>query len=249
MEDRGRYICMAENEAGVEQEEVFLDVIAPPSINQSDWSGVDILAISGQNTSLRCPAIGSPPPEIEWLRDGRLVQRADAAAAEEEEAFRPASRLQVDGAHGEVLKILSVRVEDAGEYLCLARNEGGTVDMKYKLEIVVPPYFPEDHPEFPASTRVVLSNHPFSLTCDVVGVPFPTFTWNKEGVPLPRDTLTSVRANRLHVSSAKEHHSGLYHCEASNVAGSAQQSYNVTILGTSTTDISFGLSVSYICYI
>lgn len=97
---------------------------------------MDILAISGQNTSLRCPAIGSPPPEIEWLRDGRSVQRADTAAAEEEEAFRPASRLQVDGAHGEVLKILSVRVEDAGEYLCLARNEGGTVDMKYRLEIV-----------------------------------------------------------------------------------------------------------------
>ncbi|CAN7994178.1 unnamed protein product, partial [Ixodes hexagonus] len=215
MEDRGRYICLAENEAGIEQEELFLDVIAPPSIDQSDWSGVDILAVAGQNTSLRCPASGSPAPEIEWLRDGQSIQRPNTPAT---------------AATEEILNILNVQVQDAGEYLCLARNEGGLVDMKYKLEIVVPPYFPEDHPEFPASTLVALANHPFSLTCNIVGVPFPTFTWNRDGIPLPRDTLIIIRANQLHVASAKEHHSGLYHCEASNVAGSAQQSYNVTIL-------------------
>ncbi|EEC12088.1 hemicentin, putative, partial [Ixodes scapularis] len=208
MEDRGRYICMAENEAGVEQEEVFLDVIAPPSINQSDWSGVDILAISGQNTSLRCPAIGSPPPEIEWLRDGRSVQRADAAA--------------VDGAHGEVLKILSVRVEDAGEYLCLARNEGGTVDMKYRLEIVEPPrIFGSQLPML--ITSVV--GEPTVFECPARGFPLPSISWAKESVALD----SAPKNGTLLIEETQTSDAGTYACTATNSAGIASQEFVLTV--------------------
>lgn len=97
--------------------------------------------------------------------------------------------------------------------------------------LIVPPYFREGLPEDPSSERSVLANHPFSLTCDPVGVPFPTFVWHRDGTPLPRDALTSVWGNRLDVASAREYHAGLYHCEASNLAGSVQQSYNITVLG------------------
>ncbi|KAH7978763.1 hypothetical protein HPB49_006680 [Dermacentor silvarum] len=236
-EHEGCYVCLAENEAGSQERSVVLNVIAPPTVERTDPVGVTVQVVAGHNASLSCSASGSPRPEIKWLRNGAPVPNVPAEGALRTpypEADRTPRVFASGEGGGSTLTIVAVEVGDAGPYLCAATNKGGTAVVEYHVDVVVPPYVVNGTSEaardedVPAH-KVVLAQHPFSLTCDAHGVPLPTFTWNRDGLPLPRESLTSVRGNWLHVSSAQPHHAGHYLCEASNVGGVVRIAYNVTV--------------------
>ncbi|XP_065302130.1 hemicentin-1-like isoform X4 [Dermacentor albipictus] len=234
-EHEGCYVCLAENEAGSQERSVVLMVIAPPTVERTDPVGVTVQAVVGHNASLRCSASGSPRPNITWLRNGAPVPAVPAEGVLRTpslEADRTPRVFASGEGAGSTLNIVAVEADDAGPYLCAATNKGGTAVVEYHVDVVVPPHLvngtSEAARDVPVHT-VVLAQHPFSLACDADGVPLPTFTWNHDGLPLPRESLTSVRGKWLHVSAAQPHHAGHYLCEASNVGGAVWIAYNVTV--------------------
>ncbi|KAL1417827.1 hypothetical protein MTO96_006084 [Rhipicephalus appendiculatus] len=236
----GCYVCVAENKAGSQERSVVLSVVAPPTVERADPAEVTVQAVAGHNASLRCTASGSPRPEIKWLRNGITVPSAPADGTVLVPQI-PAtgaghtSRLFVSGENGRsTLNIIEVEVGDTGPYICAATNKGGTAVVKYYVDVVVPPHIVNDTSEAAIdenvpTNMVVLAKHPFSLACNVDGIPLPTFAWHHNGLPVPGESLTSVRGNWLHVSTAQQHHAGHYLCEARNIGGAVRIAYNVTV--------------------
>ncbi|KAK8776434.1 hypothetical protein V5799_030217 [Amblyomma americanum] len=210
----GCYICLAENEAGSQERSVVLNVLAPPTVERTDTAEVSVMAVAGHNASLSCTAAGSPQPDISWLRRGALAGKHEKRL------------LTSVGKGASTLTILDVEATDAGAYLCVATNGGGVAAVEYRIDVVVPPHVSSTNA---TAEEVVLAQHPFSLPCDADGDPLPSIAWYHEGLPVPRDSLTTVRAGWLHVSAAKRHHAGHYVCEASNVGGAVRIAYNVTV--------------------
>ena len=77
-------------------------------------------------------------------------------------------------------------------------------------------------------------------TCSVSGTPPPEITWLKDGVPLSNDqsrvtigdfSILPSRQSRLEVAEVTEADSGVYTCNASNLADVALSSFNVDVAG------------------
>ncbi|XP_077561622.1 hemicentin-1-like [Haemaphysalis longicornis] len=243
-EHQGCYVCVAENEAGSQERSVVLDVIVPPTLNNAGPAELKVMTVAGHNSSLLCLAEGSPLPQVTWLRNGRpvLLGNDSEGLAASSLDVRSNERVFTSSSSGDnsiasTLNIVHVEAADGGGYVCLAANKGGIAHVEYHVDVIEPPRLAGG--EGAVLEKVVLAQHPFSLSCEADGVPLPAFAWLHEGTPLPRDSLTSVRGSWLHVSAAQSHHAGRYLCEASNVGGAVQLAYDVAvwekprILGTS----------------
>lgn len=70
MEDRGVYICYANNTAGEENVRVTLEVTAPLNVHVQPQSQiVDV----GKEANFQCIVSGYPISQINWLHNGKPV--------------------------------------------------------------------------------------------------------------------------------------------------------------------------------
>ena len=70
----------------------------------------DISVLSGTNVSFFCRGLGSPPPQLTWLKNSKAIQSS--------------KRILIDELN-ENLKILFVTVDDIGTYTCVYKNDKG----------------------------------------------------------------------------------------------------------------------------
>lgn len=72
-----------------------------------------------------------------------------------------------------------------------------------------------------------------TLWCNVTGKPVPRVTWERGGQPLRAapGLLLQNQGRRLRVERAQAAHSGRYSCVAENVAGRAERSFALSVLG------------------
>lgn len=69
LEDRGVYVCFANNSAGEESVRVTLEITAPLSAHvQPQAQIVDV----GKDASFQCIISGYPLSQIIWLHDGKI---------------------------------------------------------------------------------------------------------------------------------------------------------------------------------
>ena len=95
----------------------FVKTVPARFTNTSD----DVIYVSlGDPIILTCLAVGRPMPEILWYRDNDLVQTS--------------STLMVAN-DGTELRISSIRQDDIGDYVCVAKNGQGSVRHTTKLVI------------------------------------------------------------------------------------------------------------------
>ena len=121
-EDEGEYQCRAKNTVGSERSKTKLEVIQvpvkPPEV---------LVVVMGNDSSVRCQAKGDTQPYMKWSKSGGdLPARAQTLA---------------DG----TLKLTSIQLEDAGEYVCTASvgKFGFTVE-KTQLIVGGKPVIPSD---------------------------------------------------------------------------------------------------------
>ncbi|RZB41729.1 basement membrane-specific heparan sulfate proteoglycan core protein, partial [Asbolus verrucosus] len=118
--ESGEYVCTAENDAGRAQATANIVVQVGPQI----WTVPNeylITKVPDEYVRLECHATGSPAPTVQWHKHDERVLYS---------AARGDSGAERDVA---ILEIARFSSRDQGLYICVARNDVGTVEKRIEL--------------------------------------------------------------------------------------------------------------------
>nr|XP_020731255.1 hemicentin-2-like [Odocoileus virginianus texanus] len=208
--DAGLYTCLAHSPAGEAEKSFRVRVQAPPNVIGSHGPRFVVGLAPGQLV-LECSVEADPAPEIEWHREGILLQ-ADAHTQFPEE--------------GRFLQLQALSTADSGDYSCTARNAAGSTSLAFHVEVHTVPTIQPGPPIVNASV-----NQTTLLPCQADGAPRPLVNWLKDGVPLdpesPRFQVLPEGSLRIQPVLAQD--AGHYLCLASNPAGSDRQGLDLRV--------------------
>ncbi|XP_076002328.1 immunoglobulin superfamily member 10 isoform X2 [Genypterus blacodes] len=161
--EEGDYTCYAENQIGKDEMHVHITVvIAAPRIRPPSRTHATVRP--GGNVRFDCEALGEPKPKILWM-----LPTNDIIAASNERYL-----MHVNGS----LDIRDVKLVDAGEYVCMARNPAGENRKDYKLDIDGNPPIINGHRQNRTVVKDVAPKYSRKLIdCKAEGYPIPTVTW------------------------------------------------------------------------
>ncbi|OXB72513.1 UNVERIFIED_CONTAM: hypothetical protein H355_016382 [Colinus virginianus] len=211
--DSAKYTCHVTNAAGAAEKIFEVDVYVPPVIEGNAETPQSRQVVAGNSLTLECKAAGNPPPLLTWLKDGVPVKANDNLRI-------------VSG--GKKLEILNTVEADRGQYLCVATSIAGEQEIKYGVEILVPP-FVEGGDE--VLDYIVILHSPLELDCSAKGTPSPAVIWLKGGQPVEEGAGRKVLLNgqKLLISQAQVSDTGHYKCVAMNTAGEHEKEFVVTV--------------------
>ncbi|CAK8691082.1 unnamed protein product [Clavelina lepadiformis] len=213
LSDAGSYRCEATNVAGKSRKDFNLEVIVPPSI-RGEGETTKVSVVLNDDVTLECHVTGIPTPEVKWLKDGAPVRSLRGVNYE-------------IAAGGSRLTVSNAAERDAGLFKCVAVNRAGNSSKDFLLNVYLPPSIGGDRVE----NITVVENDPVTMLCDVDAFPSPVITWYKDSRPLlmKPGTRLSQDNTRLDVSWAQEQDTGMYHCEAVNVAGKRRKYFRLSV--------------------
>lgn len=112
--DTGNYGCNATNSLGYVYKDVYVNVLAlAPEITQPPR---DEATVNGNTVKLECRVFGAPRPEVTWVRNDRQLTGGRYLTQD----------------NGDLV-INDVQFNDAGQYVCSARNKFGEVEARASL--------------------------------------------------------------------------------------------------------------------
>ena len=114
--DSDTYFCSAVNLLGSDERRSLLVVVPFPLFSLK--SPVKSFASLGSNLTMQCSATGDPQPFITWKRQGAQL---------------PVGRSHVSK---EALIIYSVKLEDAGNYTCVATS-AGVSSVEHRSQVLI----------------------------------------------------------------------------------------------------------------
>ncbi|XP_061289826.1 hemicentin-2 isoform X2 [Bos javanicus] len=208
--DAGLYTCLAHSPAGEVEKSFRIRVQAPPNVIGPHGPRFVVGLAPGQLV-LECSVEADPALEIEWHREGVLLQ-ADAHTQFPEE--------------GRFLQLQALSTADSGDYSCTAHNAAGSTSLAFHVEVHTVPAIQSGPPTVNASV-----NQTTVLPCQADGVPQPLVSWLKDGVPLdPGSTRFQVLPEgSLRIQPVLAEDAGHYLCLASNPAGSDRQGRDLQV--------------------
>lgn len=161
--EEGDYTCYAENQGGKDEMIVHISVVtAAPRIRPPSHTYARVKP--GRNIRFDCEALGEPKPKILWM-----LPTNDVIAASNERYL-----MHVNGS----LDIRNVKVMDAGDYICIARNPAGENRKVYKLDIDGNPPVINGYQQNRTVIKDVAVKFARKLIdCKVEGNPTPIITW------------------------------------------------------------------------
>ncbi|KAF9802936.1 hypothetical protein SFRURICE_015533 [Spodoptera frugiperda] len=124
--DGGKYSCIMTNKVGTTEVVYDVTILKPPSIAANVGNNLveeHVVALK-RSIVLKCEADGYPMPKITWLKDTQTLS----------ESLSNIQRVLGNS----LLAIWSADVRDAGQYICVVENEGGTAHRRYNVAIQVP---------------------------------------------------------------------------------------------------------------
>ncbi|KFO28580.1 Hemicentin-1 [Fukomys damarensis] len=205
--DSATYTCHIASVAGTSEKSFHVEVYVPPMIEGDSATPLNKQVVIAHSLSLECKAAGSPPPSLTWLKDGAPVKTSDNIRIE---------------AGGKKLEIMSALEVDQGQYVCVATSVAGEKEIKYEVDVLVPPTIKS----LGLSERAVVKYKPVTLQCIANGIPNPSITWLKDDQPVntAQGNLKIQSSGRvLQIAKALLEDAGRYTCVATNAAGETQQ--------------------------
>ncbi|NWY36155.1 IGS10 protein, partial [Sylvia atricapilla] len=212
--DAGQYLCLARNPGGDDSKLYQLDVAAkPPTINgvHRDKTIRKVMAVRHSKKHIDCRAEGTPPPQIMWIMPDNILLTAPYYG----------SRIAVH--KNGTLEIRNIRPSDTGDFICVARNDGGESVLVVQLEVTEMlrrPMFKN-----PFNEKIIAKpGKSITLNCLVDGNPPPDISWMlPNGTWLPSSIRTpqlfTGDNGTLTIPSPEEQHAGRYRCAARNQVG------------------------------
>ncbi|XP_068397521.1 hemicentin-1 isoform X4 [Eschrichtius robustus] len=211
--DSATYKCQVTNVAGTAEKSFHVDVYVPPMIEGDLAVPLNKQVVIAHSLTLECKAAGNPPPVLTWLKDGVPVKASDNIRIE---------------AGGKKLEITGALEVDRGQYICVATSVAGEKEIKYEVDVLVPPAI-EGGDEM--SYFIVMVNNLLELDCQVTGSPPPTIMWLKDGQLIDERDGFKILLNgyKLVIAQAQVSDTGLYRCVATNTAGDHKKEFEVTV--------------------
>ncbi|KAK0404397.1 hypothetical protein QR680_017438 [Steinernema hermaphroditum] len=206
----GRFMCRVKNAAGEAQKATIVEVHAPPVIAPAQTS---YNLIKGESVVLPCEVkIGKPAPEIAWFFENEPVA---------EELVDDDGSLFVDG----------VDERRRGKYRCVARNAIGRDERVLTVTVHTAPQIEGSRER---KTVVLKVNETAVLPCPANAHPPPRRVWSYEGQRIYRATHLGSRVQHTPegvfvLEGVQIKHSGTYVCHVSNLAGSDNITYHLTV--------------------
>ena len=190
---------------------------------------VNKTVVQPANASFTCAANAVPLPTIQWMRNGSTL------------SFGPDYSIVIttnSSTNISMLTVVSSTPLDAGDYACVAANNISTNSTLASLTVHVVPTI-----SVAMSAYTVNENSTVTFQCNGTGVPEPVITWYRNG-KLVNDTRFSTLNATLRDSSTliynvtgsltltnaydTDTNTG-YSCVASNTAGTATDSFGLTV--------------------
>ncbi|XP_063410398.1 hemicentin-1-like [Mytilus trossulus] len=120
VEDRGVYICRAENTAGLGQDRAIVEVQRRVKLRLDIYPGISQTIMMGESALFRCRVMGGdPPPNATWSRAGGQPIVST-----------------IDTTDNGVIKFKDVTGEESGVYICTVTNEMGSVTATATLRVI-----------------------------------------------------------------------------------------------------------------
>ncbi|NXK32134.1 HMCN2 protein, partial [Piprites chloris] len=191
--DTGLYTCTATNTAGNTSLSYSLHVQAPPQLWIGDGES-HLVAVANTSLRIHCYAMGTPPPQIQWLKDGHPLGEEDSVVMSED---------------GGTLLIPRVGLGHEGLYICQGSNWAGLAQAEVQVLVHVPPNIEPSPVDL-----AIPENGTASLECLASGLPAPHITWYKGHEELlagPGQTL-SRDGKLLEFQRAQLSDAGRYRC-------------------------------------
>ncbi|XP_056380110.1 neural cell adhesion molecule L1-like protein [Hyla sarda] len=185
---------------------------APKIVTSQGGNDKTIIVLKDEVLQLQCIAEGLPTPTYEWRKEG-------------EESIK--HRATVEG-HGTLLKIKDITKEDQGVYVCESKNEMGSAQERFHVLVEEPPRWER---KLKSSIQGVGSE--LILNCSVTGTPEPEIQWQRNGIPMKRESLPhnhKMTGSIMFIHSLQLSDSAVYQCEASNKHGTIFTSANIDVL-------------------
>ncbi|XP_058795689.1 cell adhesion molecule Dscam2 isoform X3 [Phymastichus coffea] len=200
---RATYACLTRHSLTSEtrkSEPASLTVVEPSSTMPPKLMQRSQIAISAERDSdvhLTCSAQGNPPPQFTWYRDvnGRLVP------------VESYGRVQL---WGDLMRIRRVDVQDAGRYVCSARNQFGEQQAETHLSVTS-----KLNARIQPLLQVVNSGQTATMNCTVEGFPIESVEWLHDGVPIHSSQDSRIRLPAplvLVIGSIGRRDKGMYQC-------------------------------------
>ncbi|XP_035715206.1 roundabout homolog 2 isoform X2 [Folsomia candida] len=244
MEDEGIYFCQANNDLGSIRAAARLTVHSRPKFTTRPR---DVRIGLNGVAKFECAAVGSPPPEIRWRKEGSTQYFLPDSEAN--------SRVQLQGPEGVVLRIQGAKREDAGVYVCSALSAAGSRDSIVRLEVTShdpPPIISH----LPTNQTLPIKSMA-TIPCEVgpssssggsaatIG-PLPTVKWLKNGMELEFDASgnnggrINISPNgTLHIGDLRSVDAGQYTCVASSSSGETSATASLNVESPTNPNIAF----------
>ena len=195
--------------AGADSTTFNVDVLTAPEIFDSDFEE-DLVRTQGDLVTLNCDATGTPPPKIEWLKDGSRL-------------FTQTGSIQLSSDQRQ-LTLIDISPVFGGEYTCRVSNTAGEAERNFSLRVQIPPT---------ASMEEEFVTQEFEnvvLHCQVTGQPDPKLRWYKNQELLESGSKYRMEGSKLTIRSISITDQAVYQCEASNNAGVATAEVSLSVL-------------------
>ncbi|XP_043277218.1 obscurin isoform X4 [Venturia canescens] len=161
VQDAGTYVIRAKNELGEDTTQIELIVKSAPKFvkKMSDFS-----SYIEQDVSMSVQIAASPAPDVKWYKDGQLLQDSDRITIKKE----------TNDTY--TLNIREARLDDAGSYSVVAKNEISQTSEFWKFDVKCPPKITKKLGE----SRIVNEGETLNLQIEVETFPEPTVVWLKD---------------------------------------------------------------------
>ncbi|NWW42519.1 MXRA5 protein, partial [Pedionomus torquatus] len=242
LQDRGQYLCTAQNLHGMDKMIIVLTVVAhQPKILLSRYR--DVTVYFGDTIAIECQASGTPSPHISWIFPDRKILQTVTTTE---------SRIMLH--ENRSLTIKQATFSDRGVYKCVASNAAGADSIAVRLHIAaLPPIIQQDKQEnisLPLGSSI-------NIHCTAKAAPSPSIRWVVfDGTQIRPSQFVNGNLfvfpnGTLYIRNVSPKDSGTYECIAANMVGAARRTIqlhvkkyasNAKITGSSPlrTDVTYG---------
>ncbi|XP_071868851.1 obscurin isoform X6 [Bombus fervidus] len=167
--DAGTYTIRAKNELGEDTTQIELIVKSAPKITKKQ---TDMSVIIDETLTMLVQIEATPAPEVKWYKDGQEL--------------REDGRISIikEGNETYKLTIRNARLDDAGSYSIVARNEVNQTTEIWKLKVLSPPKITKGLGE----PQILDQKSTLTLSVDVDSLMPPNIKWYRDGELLVEDS-------------------------------------------------------------